>query len=150
MNDDAKKPGRVLSNTLVGPRGEPVVKIETIDVSRGQGVTITFEHVAPRWRQGVFVATDGVMRVACASSPSFVLWQDSAPAVSTIEIVETEGSLTFYNVWDSGRGKGRFESQAATSGMLVEHLGERSSRYRCNDIGVNPDFHQLVFSVQVR
>ncbi|MHA7197945.1 hypothetical protein [Arthrobacter alkaliphilus] len=137
-----------MSTTIVGPIGEPAVMIESLPVSAGQHVTVTFEAVGPRWRQGVFIATAGRLEIAGTSSPSLVLWSDSAPASSTITVVETDGRLVFYNVWDSGRGR-KFESQSFTSGMLVEPLADGSSKYSCADIGTEPDFSRIVFRVRI-
>lgn len=147
--DRTRLPAKTLSEAISGPDGRPAVMIEELPITQGQRITITFESVGPRWRQGVFLATAGQLVAAGTSSPALVLWSDSAPAKSVIDIVETDGRLVFYNVWDSGRGRGRFESQSATSGMLVEALADGSRRYSCTDIGVNPDFSRLVFRVSI-
>jgi len=138
-----------LSSAVLGPDGQQAVKVESLPVARGQRITLTFESVGPRWRQGVFLATIGQLAVAGTSSPSLVLWSDSAPASSVIEVAETDGRLVLYNVWDSGRGLGLFESQSATSGMLVESLADGSLQYACTDIGVEPDFSRVVFRVSI-
>ena len=40
-----------------------------------------------------------------------------------------------------------FESQSATSGMLVEVVADGSHRFSCADVGVEPDSSRLVFTV---
>lgn len=147
--DPTRLPARTLSKSVSGPNGEPAVKIEALPIMRGQRITLTFEAVGPRWRQGVFLATAGQLAAARTTSPSLVLWSDSAPTPSVIDVAETDGQLVLYNVWDSGRGRGPFESQSATSGMLVEVLPDGSQRYSCTDIGVEPDFSRLVFQVSI-
>lgn len=147
--DPTRLPDRTLSKSIEGPDGQAAIKIEVLAVMPGQRITLTFETVDPRWRQGVFLATTGRLVTAGTSSPSLVLWSDSAPAESVIDIVHTDGRLVLYNVWDSGRGRGKFESQGATSGMLVEALADGSQRYSCTDIGVEPDFSRLVFRVSI-
>lgn len=147
--DATRLPNRTLSGSVNGPDGQPAVKIEAIRIARGQRITLTFESVGPRWRQGVFLATAGQLVAAGTSSPSLVLWSDSAPTQSVIDVAETDGQLVLYNVWDSGRGRGPFESQSATSGMLVEALADGSRRYSCTDIGVEPDFSRLIFKVSI-
>lgn len=133
-------PGRTVSSSLVGPAGQAVVKIDELPIERGQRITLTFEVVGPRWRQGVFLAMAGQLVIGDTVSPQVVLWSDVAPRETIIEVAETDGRLVLYNVWDSGRGFGRWESQSYTSGMLVEKLAEGSKRYRCTDIGLEPDF----------
>lgn len=148
-SDPTRLPGKTLSKAIGGPDGRPAVMIEELPIAQGQRITVTFESVGPRWRQGVLLATAGQLVVSGTSSPALVLWSDSAPTTSVIDIVETDGRLVFCNVWDSGRGRGRFESQSATSGMLIEALADGSRRYSCTDIGVNPDFSRLVFRVAI-
>lgn len=142
-------PGRTLSDNILGPDGQPAVKVESLPIEKGQRITLTFESVGPRWRQGVFLATNGLLAAADALSPAFVLWSDSAPTSSMIDIVETDGQLILYNIWDSGRGRGPFESQSATSGMFVEILEGGERRYSCTDIGVEPNFSRVVFRVLI-
>jgi len=147
--DPTRLPDRTLSKSVNGPDGQPAVKIEALPITKGRRISLTFEAVGPRWRQGVFLATAGQLVAAGTSSPSLVLWTDSAPTQSVIDVAETEGRLVLYNVWDSGRGRGQFESQSATSGMLVEALADGSRRYSCTDIGVEPDFSRLIFTVSI-
>lgn len=147
--DPTRLPDRTLSKSVNGPDGQPAVKIEALPIMRGQRLTLTFEAVGPRWRQGVFLATAGQLVIAGTSSPSLVLWSDTAPTQSVIDVAETDGRLVVYNVWDSGRGRGPFESQSATSGMLVEVITDGSRRYSCTDIGVEPDFSRLVFKMSI-
>ncbi|HEU5222276.1 MAG TPA: hypothetical protein VFU07_01170 [Candidatus Lumbricidophila sp.] len=54
-----------------------------------------------------------------------------------------------YNVWDSGRGIRPHESQRATTGMFVETLPDGAHRYSCTDIGIEPDFTRLIFTVSI-
>ncbi|HEX2893753.1 MAG TPA: hypothetical protein VHO29_07095 [Marmoricola sp.] len=147
--DPARLPDRTLSKAVLGPDGQPAVKVESLPIAIGQRITLTFESVGPRWRQGVFLATTGRLTAAGTSSPSLVLWSDSAPSSSVIDVAETDGRLVLYNIWDSGRGRGPFESQSATSGMHVEALPDGSRRYSCTDIGVEPDFSRIVFRVSI-
>lgn len=73
----------------------------------------------------------------------------TAPALVDIDVVSTTGLLHMSNVWDSGRGLGDFESQSASSGMIAEPIDQASIRYRCNDIGTEPDFIRIVFSIAI-
>jgi hypothetical protein len=108
--------------------------------------TVTFEDAAERWRQGIWLAVGGLLVVSDVVSPKVVLWRDSAPRAVTLTVSKTDdGLLRLYNVWDSGRGQS-MESQSATSGMVRQELAD-GYRYRCNDIGLDPDFSALTFSV---
>jgi len=147
--DPTRLPERTLSKSIEGPDGQAAVKIEALPITSGQRITLTFETVGPRWRQGVFLATAGQLVATGTSSSSLVLWSDSAPARSVIDVADTDVRLVLYNIWDSGRGRGPFESQSATSGMFVETLADRSHRYSCTDIGVEPDFSRLIFRVSI-
>ncbi len=141
-------PNRTLSRAVRGPSGDPAVKIEAIEVQTGQTVRLTFESVNSAWRQGVWLATQGELSVAGTTSPQVVLWSDTAPAEVEIVVQVTDGLMRLYNVWDSGRRRGPFESQSATSGMLVETMPDGSSRYSCNDIGTDAKFDKLVFRLR--
>ena len=114
----------------------------------GQQITVVFEQADQQWRHGVFLGVDGALEVAGEQSPKVVLWADTAPPVTQLTVIgSTDGFLRLYNVWDSGRGLGPFESQKATSGMVREVLTDTYVRYHCNSIGVDPDFSHLRFTV---
>lgn len=149
MTGKRSLPGRTLSRSVVDPSGREVVKIEALAVEPGQTITLSFEQVQSPWRQGVWLATEGMLEVGDSKAAQFVLWADTAPPEVQIRCEQTDGLLRFYNVWDSGRKRGPFESQSHTSGMVVEELEDGSRRYGCNDIGLEPDFRKLVFRVSV-
>jgi len=123
--------------------------IEAIGVRPGQTVTLAFESTNSPWRQGVWLASRGELGIAGTASPQFVLWSDTSPDYVEIEVRTTDGLLRIYNVWDSGRHLGPFESQSATSGMVLEAMPDGSRRYSCNDIGTDPDFQKLVFRLSI-
>lgn len=149
MGQSRALPGTTINDSIHGPNGEPAYYIHTFPVRPGQRLRVVFEEVNAPWRQGMFIATEGSLTLADVTSRALVLWQDSAPPEVDIDVVESNGTITIHNVWDSGRNLGRFESQMATSGMLVERLEPHGWRYRCNDIGFNPDFKKLVVRVEV-
>jgi len=141
-------PGRTLNRSLLGPDGAPVVLVESLDVAAGHRVTFSVISVGERWRQGLFIATEGAVRIGDEERDQWIVWTDSAPPQIDVEIVKTDGKLVFYNIWDSGRSKGR-ESQSHTSGMYLEVHDDGVRRYACNDIGFDPDFTSLVFDVEL-
>jgi hypothetical protein len=141
-------PGRTLNDTLSAAVGREVVKVDALPVIDGQLVRVTFEGGESPWRQGVRVATKGSLNVDGVSGPQLDLWPDTAPPTVEIVCESTDGLVRIYNIWQSGRRPG-VESRSETSGMLVEALPDGSSRYRCNDIGFDPDFTKIVFRVSV-
>jgi hypothetical protein len=120
--------------------------IEAIPVVEGDRLRLSFERADDRWPHGVWLAVDGALVIGDTASAHMTLWRDTAPPFVDV-IVESSrhGRLRLYNVWDSGRGKGR-ESQSHTSGMRREPV-PGGWRYRCNDIGLDPDYTALVFTV---
>jgi len=139
--------GRHLNSSLSAELGQEVVQFESLPLAAGDHLTLSFEETNSDWRQGVWLGTEGELRILNQRDDQFVLWTDSVPPDVEIVCERTDGELRFYNVWDSGRGHGR-ESQSATSGMLVEELPDGGLRYRCNDIGLNPRFEELAFVVR--
>ena len=138
-------PGRSVNLGLTTPERE-VVLIETVECAAGDRFSLTFESAEPRWRQGVWLAVDGDLVAAGQVSSQILLWRDAAPDQVEIEVRSTgDGLMRLYNVWDSGRGRGR-ESQRHTSGMVREALPD-GYRYHCSDINPAPSFEALVFSL---
>lgn len=140
-------PRRSVNPALTTPDRE-VILIETVACSVGDRFSVTFESVDPRWRQGVWLAVDGTLAVEDQSVSQVVLWRDTAPDHVELEVRSTDdGLLRLYNVWDSGRGLGPWESQSHTSGMISEAI-TGGLRYHCSDISPNPTFDALVFTLK--
>jgi hypothetical protein len=137
-------PSRTVNRALTDALGYEVLKVEALSIRPGQVVKLEFDRVDSPWRQGIWVATEGRLRVGDIEASQFVIWTDTAPPQVVIECEGTDGLLRLYNVWQSGRRPG-VESQSATSGMVVEDLGGGGRRYSCNDIGTNPLFQTLIF-----
>lgn len=138
---------KILNDSLKGPAGEPVVMLDVVEVREGDELTITFEESHSDWRQGVWIATTGALEANAVSAAQLTLWRDTAPASVRLRVIATDGLLRLYNVWDSGRGIQEHESQSATSGMVIQELPDGGRRYRCNDIGWEPRFDKLVFTL---
>jgi hypothetical protein len=106
---------RTLNSELTEQMGREVVLFEVLPVAPGQTLLLTFEETSAGWRQGVWLGTEGEFKCNGHTSSQVVLWSDTAPRPVEIEIVATDGLLRLYNVWDSGRRLGDYESQMATS-----------------------------------
>lgn len=141
-------PGRTLNKAVSGPDGNPPVRIECLPISPGSTVGVEFESVGPRWRKGIFIATEGKLATGHDVSRAVSIWADTAPPIFKIDVLETDGRLVFHNIWDSGRGYG-MGSQSHTSGMYMEELPDGGRRYSCTDIGLEPDFSRLVFTISI-
>lgn len=141
-------PYRTANEELSAACGREVLMADEIEVKERDLLRFWFREWHPRWRHGIWVGTRGSLEINGEKGPQFVVWTDSAPSVVSVGVVTTDGTVRIHNVWDSGRGLGPYESQRATSGMIVD-AGERSSVnvYRCNDIGAEPTFDDLVFEV---
>lgn len=145
MSRRRELPGRRLSD-LIDPQGRQVVKIESIPLLAGQTVRLVFEQVRSPRRQGIWLATEGSLRVSETSSSQLFLWADTAPPEVEIQCESSDGLLRFYNIWDAGRGR---RSLSPTSGMALEDLGDGWLRYSCNDTGPDRDFTKLVFRILI-
>lgn len=142
-------PKRSVNAGLTTPERQ-VLLVETVACSAGHRFSLTFESVAPRWRQGIWLAVDGELVVGGQRASEVVLWRDTAPDEVELEVGSTsDGLLRLYNIWDSGRGLGPWGSQRSTSGMVREPLAN-GYRYRCSDINPDPSFDSLVFVLQHR
>jgi len=137
----------VLNSQLTALLGRPVIVLEVVPVLPEETLRISFTSRSGNWRQGIWMASDGEIEVAGQRASQLEIWVDTAPPAFDAKVVRTtDGLLRFYNIWDSGRGQRR-ESQSATSGMLKETV-ERTTAYRCSDIGIEPKFDKLVFEVR--
>jgi hypothetical protein len=144
------KPGtQRLYNKAFAERGrEDVVLWDVLPIEPRQLIKVVFEAVSSPWRQGVWLKTDRGLIVNNQYCGSVDLWVDTASREVLCDCISDDGSLSVYNIWDSGRGYDR-ESQSFSSGMLVEDLPD-GRRYRCNDIGFETNFDRLVFTEPVR
>ena len=137
-----------MNTTLTEQLGREVVMVETLPISAGQRIRLAFEGGESPWRQGVRLATEGALNANGVSAPQLDLWTDTAPLTVEIVCESTDGLVRVYNIWHSGRRPG-VESRSQTAGMVVESLPDGSHRYRCNDIGFDPDFSRLVFRISI-
>ena len=140
---------RRLNPSLTDALGRDVVLFDIRSITQRSRIQLHLESSDSPWRQGVWLATAGTLMHNGVSSPQLVFWIDTAPEVVEIGVGATDGYLRLYNVWDSGRGLGDFESQSYTSGMLIDEVEPGVVRYRCNDIGLDPTFDNLVFTIRI-
>ena len=138
---------RILNRVLTESVGREVVALESLPMLANDVIALEFVSVRSEWRQGVWLGTEGALRVGGETAPQFVIWSDTAPSVVPVTCEASDGSLRLYNIWNTGQHQGH-RSQSHTSGMLVDELADGASRYRCNDIGADPTFETLVFTIR--
>jgi len=140
-----KLPSQKTTNSAFKEKGQhDVVMIDVFDINDGDLLKLTFESTNSPWRQGVWLKTNKHLVINQVQCPSAQLWHDTAPKEVLIECHTSDKRVHLYNIWDKGNGQ---ESQAWTSGMLVEEL-LNGKRYRCNDIGFDTDFTKLIFRIE--
>lgn len=141
-----KLPDFAVENAVLSQRcGQRVVKWDILQVRNGLKARLRFIAKNSAWRQGVWLKTNKGISIDGEDYTSIVLWEDTAPGTTELTVMTDDGKLHLYKVWDRGRG---MESQAYTSGMLVEY-GAGALRYRCHDFGNTPDFSKLLFEIEL-
>ena len=141
-------PGRIVNDELSAHLRREVVKLEALPIEPGQSVRVVVEGTNSLWRQGVRVATEGMMRSIAVAAPQLDIWPDTAPPVAEIVCDSTDGLVRIYNIWHSGRHPG-IESLMDFSGMVLEVREDGWRQYSCTDTGWPPDFTKIVFRVLV-
>ncbi len=116
-------------------------------MQNGESLTVSFEGADDRWAHGVWLAVDGLLSTSGHSSDQITLWTASAShSVPITVLAARDGKLRLHNIWDSGRGRGR-ESQAPTPAGCSARNCWTAGRYRCNDIGSDPDCSALALTI---
>lgn len=135
---------RVFSNVFADRLPDNVILIESLPIKLGSRLSVTFVSTNSPWRQGIWLGTDGQMRVNNVDAPSMQLWTDSSPTTVTVDFDESATIVHLYNIWDRGMGR---NSQAWTSGMICTPTDD-GDEYHCNDIGFSTAFDKLVFRLK--
>ena len=140
-------PQRTLNPNLGRLPDDPVLLVETIDASEGSALHLKFESAANDRRHGVWIATEGLLRVGELEADQLLLWSDTAPEEVDVVVLRTDGLVRMYNVWTPDAGPG-YRSQSDYSGMRRQELEDGWIRYSCTDFGLPPMFDRLVVSVR--
>jgi hypothetical protein len=146
----AQIPGRTVSKLMTELAGREVILIEGLEVSPGSQFKITFVSWTDERRQGIWFGTRGLLVIPDPGTgePSAQkrVWADTAPREFRVDVLDTDGLLRFYNMWDKGQGRGT-QPLGDFSGMIIEQDGNVST-YRCQDGGREPHFSSLEFTVE--
>lgn len=141
---------RWLSKFLTEREGREIVHLETLPITAGQVVRLRFVSAASPYRAGVWLGTEGVMRLhdfPDEPDDQFAIWMDTAPPVVELTVDETDGLLRVYNIFDSGKGIQPYERLTMTSGMLRVDKPDGVIEFRCIDRGRDASFDRLVFEL---
>lgn len=137
---------RIISNAFKGR--DNIIVWDVLQIKNEQDIRVTFISAKSNFKQGIRVAIDvgeGYIEVDGQKSKGMKLWQDTATCIDELKCFSSEGLVSVYNIWDRGQGS---ESQAFTSGMLVEEEGNKRI-YNCNDFGYETNFDKLVFTIEL-
>lgn len=143
-----KKIGRVKTFSKAFENRNDVVRWDVLNIKKEQDLKLEFISTNSNFKQGIRIAVDvgkGHVEVNGHKSRGIQLWQHTAPKIVYLKCFSSEGLLSIYNIWDMGRGS---ESQAHTSGMVIEKKGEKLI-YKCNDFGYETDFDKLIFQIEM-
>jgi hypothetical protein len=140
-------PAPIRNKAMTKRLGFDVWHMDGIDISADDAFALTFESANSPRRQGVFIATEGLLIIDGVEARGFDLWYDTTPRPVLIRCRESSsGRAVLYNIFE--REPGRQMSQAHTSGMLIEALPGGGQRYRCCDVATDPIFDRVVFTMQ--
>lgn len=89
---------RLLNRALSQLHDREVVQFEIREISSGNLIRLRFESHDSPWREGVWLATDGLLRANEVEASQLLMWTDTAPGVTDIEVVSTDGLLRLCNL----------------------------------------------------
>ena len=120
--------------------------IHRILARNGDGLCVRWIRQVEDPVQGLSISVDrGLLRVAGVESRDIVLWGDTAPAVSVLEVVgDANREISIWNCWRIGDDG--IQAWVGNAGMIVEEVADDSYRYRCNS-GIELSFEDLVVEV---
>ncbi len=130
--------------------GKTLVMMDTIEVSNGDRVKITFDSTDSDWRQGIVLDVKGSFLINDRDDGgSIVLWEDKAPKIVELEIKTKKENrverLEIMNAWDTGDGV--IHSGHNGAAMIVEDIAN-GRRYSCNDGHPDDNFTDIVFRIE--
>lgn len=132
-------------------KGKTLVMMDTIEVSNGDRVKITFDSTDSEWRQGIALDVKGSFIINDRDDGgSIILWEDTAPKVVELEITTKPKNkpqrLAINNAWDTGDGVTHSWHNGAA--MIIEDIAN-GRRYSCNDGHPDDNFTDIVFRVHL-
>lgn len=130
-------------------RGQEVHAYYRLPVTNRVVVRVRFVSVNPQVRQALrFTVAGGNLVVNGQALSNVVLWSDTAPRVSEIEIVPSTTNCTVkvWNAWEDESGV--MQAWIGNGGMLVD-VSPSGVRLQCSDGVGGPSFGDLVAELVV-
>ncbi|XRG77762.1 hypothetical protein V5E38_18325 [Rossellomorea sp. GAMAL-10_SWC] len=138
---------RIYSKSFSEKGMSNVIKWEVQPIKDQQLIKIKFISKGSFHRQGIWLRTDMGIEIPALSEEIYLsinLWEDTSPKDIICKCHSKNGYLSFYNIWDKGNGR---QSQSYSSGMIVDEQ-EGKIIYKCNDLGFETNFDDLVFLIE--
>ena len=104
-----------------------------------------------KYLQGVGLALyegDGYIEINGQRAKQMDIWENTSSKKINIFCSSTDGLVSVYNMYNIGDGRSGRRAQIDSCGMLVEQKDNKII-YRCNDVGFEPKFDSLVFSIEI-
>ncbi|WP_159888737.1 hypothetical protein [Paenibacillus puerhi] len=123
----------------------------TIEVSKGQVLSVEFMNGETEYRQGIEFLVDkrkGQVEINGELLTAPVLWVDTAPKTVVVKCLpkKANGQINVWNVWNY-TGEDRIDAWIGNAGMHVEQINDKTFILHCsNGIG---DFDLNDLSVKV-
>lgn len=145
---------KIYNNLFTGVEKDTAIQIDVLSIKKEQELILEFISSNSEYPQGVGFALyegDGYIEVDGQRAKGMGIWEDTVSNKTKIFCSSTVGLLNVYNMYykyNAGTGRSEVRYQMDSCGMLVEQKGNKII-YRCNDVGFEPKFDSLVFSIEI-
>lgn len=142
---------KIYNNQFKGVEKDTAIQIDVLNIKKEQELVLEFISSNSEYPQGVGLALyegDGYIEINGERAKQMAIWKDTAPKKVKIFCFSTEGLVSVYNMYNIGVGRSGVRKQMSSCGMLVEQKDNKII-YRCNDVGFEPKFDSLVFSIEI-
>jgi hypothetical protein len=144
---------KIYNNQFKGVEKDTAIQIDVLNIKKEQELILEFISSNSKYPQGVGLALyegDGYIEINGQRAKAMRIWEDAVSNKIKIFCFSTEGLVSVYNLYDLGSNHkpSEIRSQLDSCGMLVEQKDNKII-YRCNDVGFEPKFDSLVFSIEI-
>lgn len=125
-----------------------MISWEVIEFDKHASFKLNFVSTNSEYKQGIRIAIDfgdGEITINGHHGKMFILMEDTCPKDAIIDVLNSSGKLSIYNVYERADGKTR--SLGDYSGMVLTENGNECI-YRCKTSS-RDDFDILVFSIEM-
>lgn len=142
---------KIYNNHFAGLEKDTAIQIDVLNIKKEQELILEFISSNSKYPQGVGLALyegDGYIEINGQKAKQMGIWEDTSPKKIKIFCFSTAGLVSVYNKYNVGTGRSGVRHQMDSCGMLVEQKDNKII-YRCNDVGFEPKFDSLVFSIEI-